>query len=55
MKGNAARAGGRAREPLAPMLATLVDEPFRRAGWVNEEKYDGYRALAYKRGTRVRV
>jgi bifunctional non-homologous end joining protein LigD len=37
------------------MLATLVDEPFRRAGWVNEEKYDGYRALAYKRGTRVRI
>src|SRR5512146_385110 len=37
------------------MLATLVDEPFRRAGWVNEEKYDGYRALAYKRGARVRL
>ena len=42
-------------EPLAPMLATLVDEPFSRAGWVNEEKYDGYRALAYKRGARVRL
>ena len=37
------------------MLATLVDEPFARAGWVNEEKYDGYRALAYKRGKRVRL
>jgi bifunctional non-homologous end joining protein LigD len=37
------------------MLATLVDEPFRRSGWVNEEKYDGYRALAYKRGGRVRI
>lgn len=46
---------GSVREPLAPMLATLVDEPFRRAGWVNEEKYDGYRALAYKRGRRVRL
>ncbi|HET7453405.1 MAG TPA: non-homologous end-joining DNA ligase [Thermoanaerobaculia bacterium] len=46
---------GGLREPVAPMLATLVDEPFRRAGWVNEEKYDGYRALAYKRGRRVRL
>jgi bifunctional non-homologous end joining protein LigD len=32
------------------MLATLVDEPFHRAGWVYEEKYDGYRILAYKEG-----
>lgn len=40
-------------EPLSPMLATLVDGAFRRSGWVNEEKYDGYRALAYKRGKRV--
>jgi hypothetical protein len=32
-----------------------VDTPFRRPGWVNEEKYDGYRALAYKRGNRVRL
>ena len=29
------------------MLATLVDEPFSRRGWVYEEKYDGYRAIAY--------
>jgi bifunctional non-homologous end joining protein LigD len=35
------------------MLATLVDEPFHRAGWVYEEKYDGYRILAYKEGPRV--
>jgi bifunctional non-homologous end joining protein LigD len=35
------------------MLATLVDEPFDRAGWVYEEKYDGYRILAYKEGARV--
>jgi bifunctional non-homologous end joining protein LigD len=49
------KAGGGIREPLPPMLATLVDEPFRRSGWVNEEKYDGYRALAYKRGGRVRI
>jgi bifunctional non-homologous end joining protein LigD len=35
------------------MLATLVDKPFHRLGWVYEEKYDGYRILAYKEGTRV--
>jgi bifunctional non-homologous end joining protein LigD len=37
------------------MLATLVREPFHRAGWVYEEKYDGYRILAYKEGSRVRL
>ena len=36
-----------------PMLATLVDEPFHRKGWVYEEKYDGYRILAYKEGKDV--
>jgi bifunctional non-homologous end joining protein LigD len=36
-----------------PMLATLVAEPFHHAGWVYEEKYDGYRILAYKEGPRV--
>jgi bifunctional non-homologous end joining protein LigD len=35
------------------MLATLVDEPFHRKGWVYEEKYDGYRILAYKEGDQV--
>lgn len=35
------------------MLATLVDEPFHRKGWVYEEKYDGYRVLAYKQGKEV--
>ena len=37
------------------MLATLVGEPFDRSGWVFEEKYDGYRILAYKEGDRVRL
>jgi bifunctional non-homologous end joining protein LigD len=37
------------------MLATLVREPFQRPGWVYEEKYDGYRILAYKEGPRVRL
>jgi bifunctional non-homologous end joining protein LigD len=35
------------------MLATLVDAPFHRPGWVYEEKYDGYRILAYKEGAKV--
>ena len=35
---------------LAPMLATLVDAPVDRAGWVAEEKYDGIRLLAYREG-----
>jgi bifunctional non-homologous end joining protein LigD len=37
------------------MLATLVQQPFRRPGWVYEEKYDGIRALAYRRGSDVRL
>src|SRR5262245_13309711 len=35
------------------MLATLVDKPFHQPGWVYEEKYDGYRILAYKEGKKV--
>ena len=35
------------------MLATLVREPIQRRGWVYEEKYDGYRIVAYKEGSRV--
>jgi bifunctional non-homologous end joining protein LigD len=38
---------------VAPMLATLVDAPFHLPGWVYEEKYDGFRFLAYKEGRRV--
>jgi len=38
---------------VKPMLATLVSDPFHKPGWVYEEKYDGYRILAYKEGTRV--
>ena len=38
---------------VSPMLATLVREPFHRPGWVYEEKYDGYRILAYKEGDGV--
>ena len=35
------------------MLATLVDKPFHQPGWIYEEKYDGYRILAYKEGDKV--
>jgi bifunctional non-homologous end joining protein LigD len=35
------------------MLATLISEPFHKPGWVYEEKYDGYRILAYKEGAKV--
>jgi len=37
------------------MLATLVDTPFHRPGWVWEEKYDGIRLIAYKDGREVRL
>jgi bifunctional non-homologous end joining protein LigD len=35
---------------VRPMLATLIDKPFHQPGWVYEEKYDGYRLIAYKDG-----
>ena len=35
------------------MLATLVKKPFDQTGWVYEEKYDGYRLLAYKEGAQI--
>ena len=38
---------------VQPMLATLVRQPFHRRGWVYEEKYDGFRILAYKEGGEV--
>jgi bifunctional non-homologous end joining protein LigD len=38
---------------VTPMLATLVRQPFHQPGWIYEEKYDGYRILAYKEGDRV--
>ena len=38
---------------LKPMLARLVSGPFDRPGWVYEEKYNGYRILAYKEGQNI--
>jgi len=37
------------------MLATLVDAPFHRPGWIWEEKYDGIRLIAVKDGRAVRL
>jgi bifunctional non-homologous end joining protein LigD len=39
----------------SPMIPTLVPKPFHREGWVYEEKVDGYRLLAFKKGTTVRL
>ncbi|MFN2520361.1 MAG: non-homologous end-joining DNA ligase [Candidatus Limnocylindria bacterium] len=38
-----------------PMLATLSRDVVVRPGWVFEEKYDGIRALAHRRGKSVRL
>lgn len=38
---------------VSPMLATLVRKPFDKPGWIYEEKYDGFRILAYKEGEKV--
>ena len=38
---------------VQPMLPTLVKSAFNRPGWDYEEKYDGFRLLAYKEGSKV--
>jgi len=38
---------------LRPMLATLVEAPFSREGWLFEPKLDGVRALAFLREGKV--
>ncbi|HYJ63529.1 MAG TPA: hypothetical protein VEV62_07285, partial [Parafilimonas sp.] len=40
---------------IAPMLATLVDKPFDKEGWLYEVKWDGYRAIAYLNKGEVNV
>jgi bifunctional non-homologous end joining protein LigD len=37
------------------MALTLVREPFHRAGWIYEEKVDGWRIIAYKDRDLVRL
>src|SRR5262245_29575277 len=40
---------------LVPMQPELDPEPFHRPGWVYEEKYDGWRIVAFKDGQQVRL
>ena len=40
---------------VAPMLATLTDERFSRAGWLFEPKWDGERCLAFRHGHNLRL
>ncbi|HSF06127.1 MAG TPA: DNA ligase D [Methylomirabilota bacterium] len=59
LRGRLQRAGAPHRE-VKPrgtpvMLATLVDRPFSRPGWLFEPKYDGVRVLAFREGTRVEL
>src|SRR5438876_526635 len=37
---------GRMPRRVRPMLSTLVGQPFDRAGWLFEIKWDGFRAIA---------
>ncbi len=39
---------------IRPMLATLVDEPFEDSQWIYEIKWDGYRALTFLGGGKLR-
>src|SRR6266404_443354 len=41
--------------PFPLMHPTLVARPFHRAGWVYEEKVDGWRMVAHKDGAAVRL
>jgi len=44
--------------PGFPEIARIIPTstaPFHRPGWVYEEKVDGWRILAYKRGSDVRL
>lgn len=34
------------KKTYRPMMATLIDAPFSREGWLFEPKWDGYRAIA---------
>jgi bifunctional non-homologous end joining protein LigD len=42
-------------QPLRPMLATSATHLPTGAGWSYEVKWDGYRTLALKDGSRVKI
>jgi bifunctional non-homologous end joining protein LigD len=50
-----AAASAEPARPPAPMLATPLDKPFSREGWIFELKYDGIRAMVSVAGDAVRI
>ena len=42
-------------KPIAPSLATLVDQPPSGTRWLHEIKWDGYRLIAYALALRHHV
>jgi bifunctional non-homologous end joining protein LigD len=42
-------------EAIFPELATLVDSPPAGKDWLHEIKFDGYRFIAFKQGSKVRL
>lgn len=40
---------------VSPMLATLIDGPFDKKGWLFELKWDGYRAVAIVQDSNVKL
>jgi bifunctional non-homologous end joining protein LigD len=40
---------------IQPMLATLTEERFSDKNWIFEKKYDGVRALAFKKGNNIQL
>ncbi|MEO8819653.1 MAG: DNA ligase D [Ginsengibacter sp.] len=42
-------------QKLSPMLATLVDKPFDKPGWIYEVKWDGYRAIAFIKNGKAKL
>ena len=47
--------GSRSLPAISAMQPTLIREPVHRDRWVSEEKYDGWRMLAYNTGEHVRL
>ncbi|HWZ65181.1 MAG TPA: DNA ligase D [Patescibacteria group bacterium] len=41
--------------PVTPMLCTLVEQPFDDSNWLFEIKWDGYRAIAGKHGSKIQL
>ncbi len=40
---------------IKPMLARLIEKPFKREGWIFELKLDGYRAVAFLNNSRIDI